>query len=140
MKWKEKISVETKRRYIYIVMAIALLAGIGSWGIYNGKIAFGASLIGASVGVGIARYMKEKQVEKLKAKGQDPHDERIRYIAGLASTFTLNATIFLIAIIVLVGSVWGPVIMVNPYDLLGFCLAIIVLIYAVAFYYYKRLN
>lgn len=128
------------KKIIAILVTLPIFLGIGILNIQNGNIAFGASLIGASVGVGLARYMKEKQIENLKAKGLDPHDERISYIAGLASILTINVTIFLIAIIVLAGSVFGPEIMVNPYDLLGFCLAGIILIYAMAFYYYNRLN
>lgn len=130
----------TQKRYIYMVITLVILIGVGIWSIRNGNIAFGASLIGASVGVGVMRYVKEKRIAKLKAKGLETHDERTMHIVGLASTLTINVTIFLIAIIILAGSVLGPEIMVNPYDLLGFCLAGIVLIYIMAFYYYSRLN
>lgn len=130
--------MDSKKRYIYMVIALAILLGIGIWNIQNGKIAFGASLMGAALGVGIMRYIKEKRLAKLRAKGLEPHDERAMHVAGLASTMTLNIIIFLIAIIILLGTVIGPEIMVNPYDLLGFCLAAIVLIYIVAFYIYNR--
>jgi uncharacterized membrane protein len=38
-------------------------------------------------------------------------------------------------LIVLIGSVWGPVILVNPYNFLGLCLCAIVFLY-VGYYYY----
>lgn len=132
--------MKAKKQYIYIMTALVFMLGIGLWNILNGEIAFGTSLMGASTGVGIMRYIKEKRIAQLKAKGMDPHDERTVHIAGLAATLTLNITIFIIAITVLVGSVFGSKIMVNPYDLLGLCLAGIVLIYIFAFYYYNRLN
>ncbi|NLJ73316.1 MAG: DUF2178 domain-containing protein [Syntrophomonadaceae bacterium] len=129
-----------KRDHFYIMITLLILLAVGIWSIQKGNIAFGASLIGASVGVGIMRYIKEKRIAKLKAAGLNPHDERTMHIVGLASTFTINFIIFLIAIVILVGAVLGSEIMVNPYDLLGFCLAGIVLIYIMAFYYYSRLN
>lgn len=132
--------MDTKNKYIYIFITLAILLGIGIWSCLNGKIAFGASLIGAALGVGIMRFLKEKRTTKLRSKGLEPHDERTLHVAGLASTLTLNITIFLMAIIILLGTVIGPKIMVNPYDLLGFCLAAIVLIYIFAFYFYNRLN
>lgn len=129
-----------KKVYYYLVITLVILLAVGIWSIQKGDIAFGASLIGASVGVGIMRYIKERHIAKLKAAGLNPHDERTMHIVGLASTFTINFIIFLIAIVILVGAVLGSEIMVNPYDLLGFCLAGIVLIYIMAFYYYSRLN
>lgn len=129
-----------RKKYIYILVTILILLGIGIWNIQSGKIAFGTSLIGASIGVGIMRYIQERRIAKLKAKGLDPHDERTMHIVRLASHITINISIFLIAIIILVGLVLGPEIMVNPYELLGFCLAGIVLIYIMAFYYYNRRN
>lgn len=132
--------MSAKRKYVTVLITLLILLGVGLWNIQNGKPAFGASLIGASIGVGIMRYKKEKHIAKLKAKGLNPHDERTVHVAGLASILTINATIFIIVIIVLAGSVIGSEIMVNPYDILGFCLAGIVLIYILAFYYYNRQN
>lgn len=123
-----------------ILITLVFLLGIGLWNIQNGEIAFGASLIGASIAVGLMRYIKEKRIAKLKAKGLDPYDERTMHIVGLASNLTINITILSIAIIVLAGSVIGPDTMVNPYDLLGICLAGIVLVYTITFYYYSRQN
>lgn len=140
MKRKGQMSMTSRNKYIYIVITIAILLGIGVWSILIGKIAFGASLMGAALGVGIMRYIKERRMAKSRAKGLDPHDERTMYIAGLASSLTMNVTIFLLAIIILAGSVAGTPITVNPYDLLGYCLAGIVLIYIAAFYYYNRRN
>jgi len=59
--------------------------------------------------------------------------------AGKASYATLVSSILLAALIVLFGSTFGPVVMVNPYDLLGFCIAIVVLLYVIFYYYYNRI-
>lgn len=134
------ISVNDRKKYIVVSMTLALLFGIGIWNILSGKAAFGASLMGAAAGAGIMRYLKEKRTAKLKSEGLDPYDERAVFIGGLASSLTLRVTIFLFAIITLLGSVMGPDTKVNPYDLLGVCLAGIVLIYVIAFCYYSQRN
>lgn len=130
--------MRTSKQNLVVLIFIACVFGIGLWNALNGMIAFGASLIGASIASGVLRYLKEKRIAKLKAKGLDPHDERVAHINGLASILTINIILFLMAIIVLVGSVIGPEVMFNPYDLLGFCLAITVIIYLSTFYYYSK--
>lgn len=130
--------MRTNKQNLVVLIFIACVFGIGLWNALNGMIAFGASLIGASIASGVLRYLKEKRIAKLKAKGLDPHDERVAHINGLASILTINIILFLMAIIVLVGSVIGPEVMFNPYDLLGFCLAITVIIYLSTFYYYSK--
>jgi uncharacterized membrane protein len=129
-----------RKKYIIALVAIVVLLAIGLWNIKNGEIVFGTSLIGASIGVGVMRHIKEKRIAKLRAQGVNPHDERTMHVAGLASTLTINIAIFTIAAIILAGSIIGPKTMVNLYDLLGFCLAGIVFIYIFAFYYYNRSN
>lgn len=140
MKWKGKINMVAKKKYFTILASLAILLTVGLWNTQKGNPVFGASLIVASLGFGILRIAKERRIAKLKAKGLNPHDERTMHIVGQASVLTINVTILLIGVIILGGSVIGPEIMVNLYDLLGFCLAGIVLIYMTAYYYYSRLN
>ncbi len=130
----------TRKKQISILLTIIILVFLGLFNIQKGEIAFGVSLMSASIGIGIMRFIKEKRVAELKSKGLNPHDERTTYIAGLASILTVNVTIFLMAVIILIGTILGPTTLVNPYNLLGFCLAGIVLIYIIAFYYYRRKN
>ena len=120
-------------------ITIAILAGLGLWQLIYVNPGFGAGLIGGAVGVSVVRYLKQKKINELQAKGLNPYDERTYAIAGKASYATLVSSILLAALIVLFGSTFGPVVMVNPYDLLGFCIAIVVLLYVIFYYYYNRI-
>ncbi len=120
-------------------ITIAILAGLGLWQLIYVNPGFGAGLIGGAVGVSVVRYLKQKKIKELQAKGLNPYDERTYAIAGKASYATLVSSILLAALIVLFGSTFGPVVMVNPYDLLGFCIAIVVLLYVIFYYYYNRI-
>jgi membrane protein DedA with SNARE-associated domain len=48
------------------------------------------------------------------------------------------SSLLLAAVVVLFGSTFGPVVTVNPYDLLGYCIAIVVLLYVIFYYHYNR--
>jgi len=120
----------------YLVLAV--LAIIAVWQIANGKSDFGigllAGLIMAAIGLGI----KNRQLDKMYEKGMNPYDERVWSIAGKASYASMRLFAVVIALFVLIGSVWGPDILVNPYNMLGSCLAGLVFLYVVFYYYYNR--
>lgn len=118
---------------------IAILAGLGLWQLIYVNPGFGAGLIGGAVGVSVVRYLKQKKIKELQAKGLNPYDERTYAIAGKASYTTLVSSILLAALVVLLGSTFGPIVMVNPFNLLGYCIAIVVLLYVIFYYYYNRI-
>lgn len=120
-------------------ITIALLAGLGLWQLLYVNSGLGMGLIGGVVGVSVIRYLKQKKIKELQAKGLNTYDERTYFIVGKASYATLASSVLLAALVVLIGSTFGPVVMVNPYDLLGFCIAIVVLLYVIFYYYYNRI-
>ena|GEM_PF-6459512 len=73
---------------------------------------------------------------KAQAQGINPIDERTWTVAGMAAYACYVTYALILAGIILLGSIWGPEILVNPYNLLGFCLMGIVLLY-IGFYYYN---
>lgn len=122
------------------IVTILILFGIGVWLIINGDIGFGSSLIGATIGVTAVRCIKARKIREMEAKGLPPYDERTIFISDKAARVTLSIAIMLAACIVLVGSILGPEVMVNPYNFLGFCIAILIFIYLIAYYYYSKNN
>lgn len=120
-------------------LTIAILVGLGLWQLIYVSPGYGTGLIGGAVGVSIARFIKQRKIKEMQAKGLNPYDERVYYIAGKASYAAMVSSILLAALVVLIGSTFGPAVMVNPYDLLGYCIAIVVLLYVIFYYHYNRI-
>lgn len=119
----------------YIVFL--LLFGLGLWQILSGRPAPGSALMAGALATFIAQTVKRKRLRELEAQGMNAFDERTWFIAGRAAyfaylTFTLGS-----ALVVLTGSVWGPPVLVNPYNFLGICLSLLVLLYVVYYYYFN---
>lgn len=129
-----------RRNITAITVTLLILIGMGIWLISQGNIAFGSSMIGAAIGVGLVRYIEMKKIREMQAKGLNPYDERIVFITGKASHLTLTISILLAAGFILIGSVFGPELQVNPYNFLGFCLAVLILIYVAVYYRYSKDN
>lgn len=124
-------------RAIMFYLTIAALLGLGIWQILAGDRYFGAGLLGGSVFVALIRTVKQRKLRQEEIKGLNPVDERTWIIAGRAAYAAFVTFIVLSALIVLGGSIWGPDVLVNPYDLLGICLSVLVLFYIVYYYYYN---
>ncbi len=118
-------------RYIMLF----LLFSIGMWQTLSGNSSFGSGLIGGAIFTFIALTFKRRRIRQMEAQGMTPYDERTWFIAGRAAYFTFLTYALLSAFTVLIGSVWGPQILVNPYNFLGICLSVLVLLY-ICFYYY----
>ncbi|MGS0763813.1 DUF2178 domain-containing protein [Syntrophomonas curvata] len=127
------------RRTAAFWITIAILAGLGLWQLIFVSPGFGTGLIGGAVGVSVARYIKQRKIKEMRAKGLNPYDERTYYIAGKASYAAMVSSILLAALVVLTGSAFGPEVTVNPYDLLGYCIAVMVLLYVIFYYHYNRI-
>jgi|LSQX01.3.fsa_nt_gb uncharacterized membrane protein len=129
----------SKNRIAFVV-TLLILFFLGVWQTSQGEIGFGSSLIGATIGVAVIRYIKQKKIREMQAKGLNPYDERIIFISDKASRLTLSISIVLAAFFVLAGSVFGPNVQVNPYNFLGFCIAILIFIYLICYYHYGKSN
>lgn len=128
------------RKYTWFIkyLVLALVAGLAIWQIVSGNSSFGTGLL---VGVIIAAgslEIRNRRIREMQKKGLNPYDERAWSLAGLAAYGALRIFVITMALIVLVGSIWGPQIQVNPYNLLGFCLCALLGLYVGNYYYYNR--
>lgn len=120
----------------YLVLAV--LAIIAIWQITSGKSDFGIGLLAGLIMAAVALGIKNRQLGKVYEKGMNPYDERVWSIAGKASYAAMRVFVIIIALFVLIGSVWGPDFQVNPYNLLGICLSGLVFLYVCFYYYFNR--
>jgi uncharacterized membrane protein len=119
-------------------LILALLAGIAIWQIFKGDSSFGIGLlVGVIVAASILK-IKQHQIIEMQEKGMNPYDERAWSLAGLAAYGAIRIFAVSIALFVLVGSIWGPQVQVNPYNLLGLCLCGLLGLYVGSYYYYNR--
>lgn len=117
----------------YIVFL--LLFGIGLWQSLSGNASLGSALMAGAIATFIVQTRKRQRVQQLEAQGINVYDERAWFIAGRAAYFSYVTFTLASAFVVLIGSVWGPVALVNPYNFLGICMSLLVLLY-ICFYYY----
>lgn len=127
----------TKQMLLLRYLILAFIGIIAIWQISSGNYAFGTGLLVGIIIAGITLSIKSRQINNLTEKGINPYDERVWTIAGKASYASIRVFAIISAIIVLTGSIWGPETMVNPYNLLGICLALLMLLYICFYYYYN---
>ena len=70
-------------------------------------------------------------------RGLNPYDERTYYITGKAAYAAYNTFIIVSGLFVLGGSIFGPQVLVNPYNTIGFAMAVLVLLHLGFYYYYN---
>ena len=127
-----------KNQMLFIKYFILVLIGIiAILQIFTGNIDFGAGLLAGIIIVGIALGIKSRRINQMIEKGMEPYDERVWTIAGKASYISIRVFVLISALIVLIGSIWGPVVLVNPYNLLGISLTSLMLLYITFYYYYN---
>ncbi|MGE5417250.1 MAG: DUF2178 domain-containing protein [Acidobacteriota bacterium] len=117
---------------LFIMICIGILAG------FYGKMDFAIGLIGSSVGVFLINIIKNKRVADMKAKGLNPYDERAVMLSGKAASMAVTVFVVGSAVIVLIGSILGPKVTVNPFNLIGLCMTALILIYVGLYYYYNH--
>jgi uncharacterized membrane protein len=127
-----------KKTMISKYLVLAVLAIIAIWQITSGKSDFGIGLLAGLIMAAVALGIKNRQLGKVYEKGMNPYDERVWSIAGKASYAAMRVFVIIIALFVLIGSVWGPDFQVNPYNLLGICLSGLVFLYVCFYYYFNR--
>ena len=116
---------------------MVLVAGIAIWQIVSGNSSFGTGLlVGVVVAAGSLEIRQRRSV--ICEKGMNPYDERAWSLAGMAAYVSVRIFVISIAVIVLIGSIWGPQVQVNPYNLLGLCLCALLGLYVGSYYYYNR--
>lgn len=119
----------------YFILALIGIIAISQ--IFTGNEDFGAGLLAGIIIVSIATGIKSRRINQMLEKGMNPYDERVWTIAGKASYISIRVFAITSALIVLMGSIWDPVTLVNPYNLLGICLASLMLLYIIFYYYYN---
>lgn len=127
--------MKTKNRDFLRYIMLFLLFSIGLWQNIIGNMAYGNGLMGGAIGVFISISLKQKKIRQIEAQGLNTYDERAWFIAGRAAYFTYLTFALGSALFILIGSIWGPPLLVNPYNFLGICLCILILLY-ICFYYY----
>ncbi len=127
-----------KNRDLLRYIILFILLGMGIWEIIIGKSPYGSGLIGGAAFAFVISSIKQRKIRQAQDQGMNPMDERTWAVVGKAAYATYMAFVLLSACIVLLGSIWGPQTLVNPYALLGICLAVLVLFYTCFFYYYNR--
>lgn len=120
----------------YIVLLI--LIGLGIWQIQDGNTSYGSGLLASAMIVFIITTMKQRGIRRAQEQGMNPLDERTWAVAGKAAYASYVVYALVLAFIILLGSILGPEIKVNPYNLLGYCLSGIVLLYVGFYYYYNK--
>ncbi len=119
-------------------LILALMAGIAVWQIAAGNSPFGTGLlIGIIIAAGSVE-IKQRRISELQRKGLNPYDERAWSLAGMAAYGSIRIYAISLALIILAGSIWGPQIKVNPYNLLGLCLCALLGLYVGSYYYYNQ--
>ena len=127
----------TKTRLMAKYATLFLIGIIAIWQISIGNTAFGTGLLAGIILATVQLGINSRQIIQNTEKGMNPYDERVWAIAGKASYIALRLFAVICALIVLLGSIWGPRVMVNPYNLIGMCLSGIMLMYVGVYYYYN---
>ncbi|HPF43714.1 MAG TPA: DUF2178 domain-containing protein [Syntrophomonadaceae bacterium] len=127
----------TNGKLLIKYLVLLIIGGIAVWQIMTGNTSFGTGLLAGILIAGVLLGINSRQIIQNTEKGMDPYDERVWAVAGKASYAALKIFAVIIALIVLLGSIWGPQLMVNPYNLLGICLAGLMLTYVCFYYYYN---
>ena len=120
----------------YLVLAI--IAGLAIWQIASGNSSFGTGLLVGVVAAAGSLEIKQRRISDMQEKGMNPYDERAWSLAGMAAYGAVRICVISMAVIVLIGSIWGPQVQVNPYNLLGLCLCALLGLYVGSYYYYNR--
>lgn len=129
--------MKTQARFVIGTCFQVVLLALGIWGIYLGKTGMGIGLIAAILAVFVIRSVKTKKVQELQNQGMNPYDERTYYVTGKAAYAAYSTFLIASGLVVLVGSIFGPEILVNPYNLLGFVIGFLVLLHIGFYYYYN---
>ncbi len=127
----------TRVRYIISTCFQVLLLAMGIWGIYIGKTGIGFGLVAATLAIFVIRSIKIRKIKELEERGMNPYDERAYYLAGKAAYAAYCVFLITSGLVVLAGSIFGPEILVNPYNLLGFVIMALVLLHIGFYYYYN---
>lgn len=129
--------MSTLSRYMIGTFFQLILILLGIWAIHLGKFGLGSGLIAATLMVFIVRSIKTKKIKEQQDKGLNPYDERAYYITGKAAYASYRIFIIISASFVLFGSILGPKIKLDPYNLIGMVILVMVLLHIIFYYYYS---
>lgn len=117
---------------------VVLLIGAGLWHLKTGSIGMGAGFTAGALGAAVGRSLKQRRLRAEFDKGLNPYDERTCVLAEKSARAAMVTAILAAALIIVLGSTFFPAKLVNPYDFLGYCLAVLSGLYLVFYYYYNR--
>jgi len=127
----------TQARFMIGTAFQVVLLGLGIWALYIDKVGLGSSLIAVTLAVFVARSIKTRRIKKQEDRGLNPYDERAYYITGKAAYAAISTFLIISGILVLAGSIFGPEVTVNPYNMLGIVICILVILHIGFYYYYN---
>ena len=127
----------TKTRFIIGTVFQLLILGLGIYALFIDKIGLGMALIAATLAVSVVRSNKNRRIQEEERRGLNPYDERASYINGKAAYAACSTFLIVAGLFVLVGSILGPVVLVNPYNTIGIAIAFLVILHTGYYYYYN---
>ncbi len=130
--------MNTQRRFLVGAFFQGLIIFLGLWAIFLGKTGIGSGMIAATIAVFVVRMIKSRKIIEMEKRGIDPYDERTWFVAGKAAYAGYSSSVVLMAVVVIIGSIFGPEVSVNPYNMLGLVVAAQVLLYAGFYYYFNN--
>jgi uncharacterized membrane protein len=134
---REGIMLKNSRIAFYVT--IILLLFLGGYQVAKGDVGLGIGLIAGAIGVFSVKMIQFKRVAALESQGKVVYDERSIYLTSKASLAAIRIYVLMLAVLVLAGSIFFPADwVVNPWDLIGVLLAILVFLWIGFYYYYNR--
>lgn len=127
------MAYKSNRAVLLITTGLLLL--IGFYMIMDDRAGLGTGLVAGAIGVFTVKFLKQRRIAQLEAQGKVAYDERSLYLASKAALAAIRVYLALLAVIVLAGSCLGPDEIINPWDLTGVLLAVLVVLWT-GFYYY----
>jgi hypothetical protein len=97
----------------------------------------GTGLVAGAIGVFTVKFLQQRRIAQLEAQGKVAYDERSLYLASKAALAAIRVYLALLAVIVLAGSCLGPD-EINPWDLTGVLLAVLVVLWTGFYYYFSK--
>ncbi|MBC7076043.1 MAG: DUF2178 domain-containing protein, partial [Syntrophomonadaceae bacterium] len=101
----------------------------------------GIGIIAGAAGVFTVKSIQFKRIAEMKTQGKVVYDERSIYLSSKASLAAIRIYVLVLAVLLLIGSVFFPVSWaINPWDLIGFLLAFLVFLWIGFYYYFNSLE
>lgn len=130
-----------KNSKIVFYGTVVLLLALGIYQAAKGDTGTGIGIIAGAAGVFTVKSIQFKRIAEMKTQGKVVYDERSIYLSSKASLAAIRIYILVLAVLLLMGSVFSPASWtINPWDLIGFLLAFLVFLWIGFYYYFNSLE